>query len=71
MAMIYLGQLYEKGAPSLRRNFGKAHEYYHRAAEHEIPEGYEELARCYRCGIGVTKDLIVAKALSLMAETLK
>lgn len=71
-SLIELGRLYESGSreSNIPKNFGQAYEFYHRAAECGSSNGYRELARCHRCGIGVKADPIIAKALDRMAQHL-
>lgn len=54
-AMLSLGRFYEYGHGA-SRNFTKALEWYRKAAEAGLPEGYYNLGVCYEVGMGITSD---------------
>lgn len=54
-AMLSLGRFYEYGHGT-SRNFTKALEWYRKAAEAGLPEGYYNLGVCYEVGMGAVSD---------------
>lgn len=54
-AMLSLGRFYEYGHGT-SRNFTKALDWYRKAAEAGLPEGYYNLGVCYEVGMGTTSD---------------
>lgn len=54
-AMLTLGVLYERGAGTAR-NYGKALEWYGKAAEAGLAEGYYNLGVCHEIGMGTAVD---------------
>jgi TPR repeat protein len=55
-ATLLLGTLYERGLGYPPRNYGKAFEYYKKAADLDWPEAFFNLGVCYEIGIGITPD---------------
>lgn len=55
-AMLTLGTMYERGLGT-PRNYTKAMEWYRRAAEAGLAEGYYNLGVCYEIGMGTTGDM--------------
>ena len=54
-AMLSLGRFYEYGHGT-SRNFSRALEWYRKAAEAALPEGYYNLGVCYEVGMGTVSD---------------
>jgi TPR repeat protein len=56
-AMLLLGTLYERGINNTpKRNFGKACEWYGKAAELDVPEAIFNVGICYEIGMGSAPD---------------
>jgi TPR repeat protein len=60
-AMLRLGGLYEQGL-AVPRNYGKAREWYEKAAAAGLAEGYYNTGLCYEIGMGAETDLAKAAA---------
>lgn len=69
-AMLSLGRFYEYGHGT-SRNFTKALEWYRKAAEAGLPEGYYNLGVCYEVGMGITSDEMKAAEYFARAAELK
>lgn len=54
-AMLQMGVLYERGI-GVPLNFGKALDWYRKAATAELAEGYYNVAVCYEIGMGTTVE---------------
>jgi TPR repeat protein len=55
-AMLALGNIWENGINSQNINYGKALEWYQKAANLDATEGYFRLGLCYEIGMGTTPD---------------
>jgi TPR repeat protein len=60
-AMLTLGNIWEGGVTIQNRNYGKALEWYQKAADLDMTEAYYHVGVCYEIGMGTPPDL--AKAL--------
>ncbi|MBE1236135.1 sel1 repeat family protein [Phaeovibrio sulfidiphilus] len=60
-AMLTLGTFYEQGI-GVSRNFVSAMEWYKKAADANVPEGYYNLGVCYEIGMGNAGDMKKALA---------
>ncbi|MDR3204711.1 MAG: sel1 repeat family protein [Deltaproteobacteria bacterium] len=61
-AMSYLGSIYEQGVGQPSPNFGKALEWYQKAAALDLPEALYAVGICYEWGKGIGPD--TAKAVT-------
>lgn len=55
-AMLTLGQFFEQGV-GVARNYGKALEWYNKAAQAGQPGGYYNVGVCYEIGMGTAPDM--------------
>ncbi|MDR1546882.1 MAG: sel1 repeat family protein [Deltaproteobacteria bacterium] len=62
-AMLTMGSLWERGLYVPSRNYGKAAEWYQKAADAGLAEGLYNLGVCYEIGMGVVPN--IPKALEL------
>jgi TPR repeat protein len=61
-AMLTLGNILEGGVSLQNRNYGKALEWYQKAADLDMTEAFYHLGVCYEIGMGTTPDLTKALA---------
>ncbi|MDR2444101.1 MAG: sel1 repeat family protein [Deltaproteobacteria bacterium] len=66
-AMLTLGMLYERGYPQIR-NYGKALNWYQKAAELDLAEAYFNVGVCYEFGMGTAPDFKKALDSYLLAS---
>jgi TPR repeat protein len=59
-ALITLGIIYERGQLGVDINYGTAMEWFQKAAEAEVPEGYFNLGYFYQVGAGTAPDFAKA-----------